>query len=1461
MKFSLEALRKKSPRNLRFYSRLFDAQYYRSKITDIIGHDAAAVEDLLNHYLDEGWKLGCDPSADFGGKHYLDNNPEVKIAGVNPLTHFLTFGEKEGRAYYRVDWKPWQPATYPKDSPLIALEALFDRDFYLAIYGDIRALNIDPLAHYVAGGWKEGRDPAPWFSTSAFLADHSNAAQHERAPLLFMLDSDAPSRDEIAPSTADPVNPDDKSMIASHFDADFYKDQAGHLFSKDETAIGHFLVRGWHQGFDPSPDFSVDAYLSSNRDVAELHINPFLHYLEIGSDEGREPEPSSRAIPRGAGNQDADKSADAHQGASGAAGSAAGPDQIFRGELHAYLKSVVEPQFDADFYIATYGATIPAAADPLDDYLIRGWKVACDPCPGFSVEGYLLDSPDIRDAGIEPFSHYLNQGKHEGRIAKPSRAIQARSDAAAIFEGHKASTEPGPDFEPPRPEIFAPHRSKAKALAFYLPQFHVFEENNEWWGTGFTEWTKITHGMPRFAGHRQPRIPRDLGFYDLTDVKNLRAQAELAKAYGVYGFAIYYYFFNGKRLMERPLDILLENTDIDLPFCLIWANENWTRTWDGFDRNVLISQDYRDEHEDDLLADWQRHFSDERYIRINGRPLIVIYRPGIVPDCKTTVMRWRRKMESKYGERPYFMMAQGFGDTDPREFGLDAAIEFPPHKVLAGVEPINTSLDIYDPDFTGSVFDYQSLITRSCAEPAPDYPLIKTATLGWDNEARRPGRGMTITNFTPELYEQWLGDLVRFADSNRIENEAFIGINAWNEWAEGVYLEPDTYYGHALLNATARALSPPAGRDKILVVGHDAHRHGAQVLLLNLLKTLKNGLGFDVASLILGPGVMVEDYGRLGAVFTTVRQDPDAIRKAVYELREAGFTKAITNTTVSGAAAGILKEAGFSIVSLVHELPQLIEDYNLHFEADSIAKHADCVVFPGKRVRNGFDSLTSDIQGAVIERPQGLYSEALLDRKSVQPLHEILDVPETSKIVLNMAFGDSRKGFDLFLKTAERMIAKRDDVVFVWAGNVTPDIERWILPDLKDRSLSKQIIVTDYVDDLEPYYRGAHVFYLSSREDPFPSVVLEALAAGLPIVGFENVGDCEPLIAKHGTVIPRADIGAAAEALGKALDRAPSTAKKAKVSARRQIREKFSFKDYALSLTEALNPRQKRVSVVVPNYNYEEHIEARLASIFEQTYPIYEIIVLDDKSSDDSLARIKAVARRYNRDIKLIVNKTNSGSVFKQWDKGARLAKGDYVWIAEADDVADPRFLEGLMVKAAERDFSLAFSDSWQMDEKDTPLSDTYKPYCGAYTDNLFDDRFRMGGPAFLRECLSVRNVILNVSSAVWSKVCLVDALDNVGNSLLNFRVAGDWRLYMEICKSADSEIVYVPEALNGHRRHSTSVTHALNPVQHIKEIADMQSLANEFIELPHKIKNRQAEAMEEVEAHFANLDQNRTSN
>ena len=206
--------------------------------------------------------------------------------------------------------------------------------------------------------------------------------------------------------------------------------------------------------------------------------------------------------------------------------------------------------------------------------------------------------------------------------------------------------------------------ARARAIAFYLPQFHPFPENDAWWGTGFSEWRNVARGTPRFAGHYQPRVPRDLGFYDLTNEATLHAQAALAKANGISAFCFYHYWFDGKRLMERPLDLFVE-AGVEQQFCLMWANENWTRTWDGLESEVLIEQTYREEDEAGFIADTARYMREERYVRVGGRPLFIVYRPGLLPESRETLARWRRLWTEAVGEEPWLLMVQGFEDEDP----------------------------------------------------------------------------------------------------------------------------------------------------------------------------------------------------------------------------------------------------------------------------------------------------------------------------------------------------------------------------------------------------------------------------------------------------------------------------------------------------------------------------------------------------------------------------------------------------------------------------------------------------------------------------------------------------------------------------------------------------------------------------------------------------------------------------
>ena len=270
-------------------------------------------------------------------------------------------------------------------------------------------------------------------------------------------------------------------------------------------------------------------------------------------------------------------------------------------------------------------------------------------------------------------------------------------------------------------------------------------------------------------------------------------------------FAFYYYWFNRKRVLERPLNLLL-NSDVEMPFLIIWANENWTRTWDGSESQILLKQDYSPEDEDALLEDLARHFLDHRYFRLGGRPLFVIYNPKNIPNSADTIDRWRGIFIARFDINPLIFMAQTFGARDPREFNLDGAIEFPPHK-LSDNCPGRPTPDAYSSEFAGRVIEYEEFVNASLDAAETPFPLIKTAVPSWDNDSRRPNRGLTLEGLSPKKYERWLRELIDRAIDEPIFGTPLVAINAWNEWAESAYLEPDVYYGSSYLNATARAYS------------------------------------------------------------------------------------------------------------------------------------------------------------------------------------------------------------------------------------------------------------------------------------------------------------------------------------------------------------------------------------------------------------------------------------------------------------------------------------------------------------------------------------------------------------------------------------------------------------------------------------------------------------------------------
>lgn len=385
------------------------------------------------------------------------------------------------------------------------------------------------------------------------------------------------------------------------------------------------------------------------------------------------------------------------------------------------------------------------------------------------------------------------KGQQDEGGTRASAQLRWRADEQAI--GHV-----------PWREATLPSPLPATLVAFYLPQFHTFPENDAWWGKGFTEWRNVTRALPQFEGHIQPRLPADLGFYDLRNPQVMRDQARLAAEYGIGAFCFYYYWFSGRTLMEDPLRQWLEDDSIELPFCLCWANENWARRWDGRDEDILIGQQHSAEDDLAFIAHVAPYLRDRRALKVEGRSILLVYRPHLLPDARATAERWRRWCRDNDVGEIHLAYVQGFERPDPRDIGFDAAVEFPPN--MSNPRSLSAQQWLLNPAFNGDVRDWRELAAEIAARPLPDYPLYPGVNPGWDNEARRSGRGRVYLHASPRGYRDWLHATIHERLAPAPASQRMVFINAWNEWAEGAVLEPDARLGHAWLQATRDALFP-----------------------------------------------------------------------------------------------------------------------------------------------------------------------------------------------------------------------------------------------------------------------------------------------------------------------------------------------------------------------------------------------------------------------------------------------------------------------------------------------------------------------------------------------------------------------------------------------------------------------------------------------------------------------------
>jgi hypothetical protein len=336
-----------------------------------------------------------------------------------------------------------------------------------------------------------------------------------------------------------------------------------------------------------------------------------------------------------------------------------------------------------------------------------------------------------------------------------------------------------------------------RTVAFYLPQYHPIPENDEWWGKGFTDWINVSSAHPLFAAHQQPRQPTDLGQYDLREERVLSAQSALARGHGIDAFCMYFYWFDGRRLLERPVEAWRTDPSL-LPYCLSWANESWTRRWDGKHRDVLMPQGYDPGFAQALFADLLPHFNSPHYLRMDDCPIFLVHRADVIPDAREMAITMRACAQEAGLPGLYLVAAETTPGLRPGPINFDAVAEFPP----VGANSLSTTC-IRPPiglarDFRGRLMSYNRLVKHYSSRREPQYIRHRGVVPGWDNTARRNSAATIYIGATPEKYGHWLVDARALEEAAR-SDRGLVFVNAWNEWAECAYLEPDSHFGSRYL--------------------------------------------------------------------------------------------------------------------------------------------------------------------------------------------------------------------------------------------------------------------------------------------------------------------------------------------------------------------------------------------------------------------------------------------------------------------------------------------------------------------------------------------------------------------------------------------------------------------------------------------------------------------------------------
>jgi len=776
-------------------SGLFDELYYLEHYPDL----ARGRLDPVTHYIRHGCREGRDPHPLFDTSYYLERYPDVAESGCDPLSDFLGSGGRHGRHPHR-----W-----------------FDTDHYLRANPYVARAGMNPLIHYLRVGSATGRSPHPDFDVEWYRRQRPQVDRAGIDPLVHFVrwgertgasPGPAPAVPAKVPEPASPqlVAPDpgsvpepaagrDTAVILHLFYPDLWPEIRGFLeVLGDDFDLFVSLCDETGLGFEDEirrdfPRAEVRVLENRGRD-----IRPFLVFLQD----------DRLARYRYVFKMHSKKSS--HR-----------PDGD-RWRRHLYGRLLGSPEhirqikrcLDADPQIGILGASTQLNTDDeawgsnrerMEDLVVR-MGVSPD---HLSLSFFAGSMFWFRPAALRPLAELALQehdfepesGQLDGTLA---HAVERLFTIAAEAAGYRVLAWDGC-----RPPASVPETGPVKRfrpIAFYLPQFHPIPENDAWWGAGFTEWMQAVKARPLYEGHVQPRIPRDLGFYDLRVPETRRAQADLARLHGIHGFCYYHYWFDGRRLLERPLDEVLSSGEPDFPFCICWANENWTLRLDGLDNEILMGQDYSLESNRRFIRDVIPILRDPRYLRYRDRPVLLVYRAREIPDLKRTLDMWRSECLAQ-GVGEIHLCAVRFWDVvDVASLGFDAAVDFPPHHLR--VENIAERMPALAPGFRGLIYDYEEAARRNLEARGHGYEQLahRGVMLAWDNTPRRGLDAHIAHGATPGAYRKWLTGVLEQELEHSSEPESLIFINAWNEWGEGAVLEPDQHFGSAFLEATRDAL-------------------------------------------------------------------------------------------------------------------------------------------------------------------------------------------------------------------------------------------------------------------------------------------------------------------------------------------------------------------------------------------------------------------------------------------------------------------------------------------------------------------------------------------------------------------------------------------------------------------------------------------------------------------------------